>query len=478
MHIIFLFDEFDLSDNPYNNTVTQVIDTSLSEKDRAVMQNTIGLALRPFNILSVRDLLRGNGVDVQFLKTTDVIPSHNYIFYWIELNGDAGSVIGDNIFSKIPERTKRVLKDYNITVVIDYTRECPIVREEEIEKLRYMGLNVETLNPWDNIRSFMRKQQVFSKSLDIDTVLLLSHDMSSLLKNMFNEPGPTGTTNNSTLRLQNFDIFIWLYLYNLKAHDEKLYDKLYNNTSDLNKTLTAERGVPAVSSKPVLSLLGTAKLHRAYIFEQLMRTGVYPDRSNASIFWSGYSADHTKQLLAYYKKESLEDEKYDFIKQQNTSKDYTFDTDGYDNLRTQDLYINKNVLNDSLVSIVGESWIHEPVFTEKTLKTFEWKTIPLIFGGVGLLKKLHTYGFKFIPEFDYSYDNFHINDIERVWLFNKEIEKLSKMSNEQIHKLYVDNIDIINHNYNLLRSINLKSVFKELIDRLVRYKPNPVKNNI
>jgi hypothetical protein len=209
-----------------------------------------------------------------------------------------------------------------------------------------------------------------------------------------------------------------------------------------------------------------------------MRTGIYPDRSNASIFWSGYSADHTKQLLAYYKKESLEDEKYDFIKQQNTSKDYTVDTDGYDNLRTQDLYINKNVLNDSLVSIVGESWIHEPVFTEKTLKTFEWKTIPLIFGGVGLLKKLHTYGFKFIPEFDYSYDNFHINDIERVWLFNKEIEKLSKMSNEQIHKLYVDNIDIINHNYNLLRSINLKSVFKELIDRLVRYKPNPVKNNI
>ena len=81
------------------------------------------------------------------------------------------------------------------------------------------------------------------------------------------------------------------------------------------------------------------------------------------------------------------------------------------------------------------------------MKCFAWGHIPLIFGGPGLIELLVTrFGFKFIPEFSYRYDNRFHSPQERMELFREEIKKLKNYTNEDLRDLYIKNLDIIEHN--------------------------------
>lgn len=86
--------------------------------------------------------------------------------------------------------------------------------------------------------------------------------------------------------------------------------------------------------------------------------------------------------------------------------------------------------------------------TEKTLIGFHTKTIPIIFGCKGLNKILTDIGFWTANEF-FNFDDETADILE----FNKLVLKINNLKIDEIQKIYNDNIENINNNFNLLHKI-------------------------
>lgn len=93
--------------------------------------------------------------------------------------------------------------------------------------------------------------------------------------------------------------------------------------------------------------------------------------------------------------------------------------------------------------ILGTSWL-----TEKTIKNLYIGKAFLLFSGPGSLQKLHSFGFKtYHPWINEEYDliaNSHL----RLEAIKIEIDKLSKLSDEEIQSMHKEMIEVHNHNRN------------------------------
>lgn len=87
-------------------------------------------------------------------------------------------------------------------------------------------------------------------------------------------------------------------------------------------------------------------------------------------------------------------------------------------------------------------------FSEKTLLAFLTKTLPIVIGDVNLNKELTEMGFHTLNHM------FNINEngmkIDNLGRFVNAVEDVNDMELKSIEKLYNENIDKIEHNYNLV----------------------------
>lgn len=87
--------------------------------------------------------------------------------------------------------------------------------------------------------------------------------------------------------------------------------------------------------------------------------------------------------------------------------------------------------------------------TEKTIIALLTKTLPIVLGGKDYIKELETMGFYIFNEmFDFSEDS-NDNIYHRVDDYIKCIDKFNSMDLVDVKNIYLENIDKINHNYNL-----------------------------
>jgi hypothetical protein len=110
---------------------------------------------------------------------------------------------------------------------------------------------------------------------------------------------------------------------------------------------------------------------------------------------------------------------------------------------------------DTYVSIVNETGILDDVtfITEKTIRPMFNRHPFIVWGNPYTLKALHSYGFKtFDWLIDESYDECE-NANDRFNMILKESEKLNSLPIEKLHKLYYDNMEIMEHNYQHLKTL-------------------------
>jgi hypothetical protein len=110
---------------------------------------------------------------------------------------------------------------------------------------------------------------------------------------------------------------------------------------------------------------------------------------------------------------------------------------------------------DTYVSIVNETGVLDDVtfITEKTIRPMFNRHPFIVWGNPYTLKTLRSYGFKtFDWLVDESYDECE-NANDRFNMVLKEIEKLNSLPIEKLHKLYYDNMEIMEHNYQHLKTL-------------------------
>jgi hypothetical protein len=120
----------------------------------------------------------------------------------------------------------------------------------------------------------------------------------------------------------------------------------------------------------------------------------------------------------------------------------------------------KNLIKEytqSYISFIIESmngYVYNQL-SEKTIIGFLTKTMPIVYGGKDYVKELKQMGFYvWNDEFNFGKgDEFERGSIEKNKNYINTIEYYNKLSLEDIEKLYNENLDKIEHNYNLAKIV-------------------------
>lgn len=126
-----------------------------------------------------------------------------------------------------------------------------------------------------------------------------------------------------------------------------------------------------------------------------------------------------------------------------------------------DFYYNTSYVSVCIETLfVSSNEIFYP--SEKYFNHLIKGNFPLIFSGAGVIKNLKKYyNFKFPDWIDYSYDDIE-NENDRFQAYLKSIEKISSMSTLKIHKLYLRDKHILEHN----RNVFFNKPYDSLHDRI------------
>jgi hypothetical protein len=119
-------------------------------------------------------------------------------------------------------------------------------------------------------------------------------------------------------------------------------------------------------------------------------------------------------------------------------------------------FTNKSMWMDTYFSVVSETSASDDwcFITEKTVRPIIYYHPFIVWGNPGTLKVLKEYGFETFPEFfDESYDNIY-DSKKRLSIIINNLNRLCKMSIDEIHTLYQSIIPKLIHNRNLLISLH------------------------
>jgi hypothetical protein len=119
-------------------------------------------------------------------------------------------------------------------------------------------------------------------------------------------------------------------------------------------------------------------------------------------------------------------------------------------------FTKKEMWMDTYFSVVSETSVSDDwcFITEKTVRPIIYYHPFIVWGNPGTLKVLKEYGFETFPEFfDESYDNIY-DSKKRLSIIINNLNRLCKMSIDEIHTLYQSVIPKLIHNRNLLISLH------------------------
>jgi len=197
----------------------------------------------------------------------------------------------------------------------------------------------------------------------------------------------------------------------------EIYTKDYCNSSSLNNEVFSSHR----RSKHFLSLNRSPRLHRGKMFNYLK-----------------------KNNLLKYGYVSYIDENY-YV-------DGELTTNAEDN--QAGAFIEREYFENSYFNIVTETWFYEKslFLTEKIFKSVIYHQPFLLLSGYHSLKLFKELGYKtFDSIIDESYDDIKDDEI-RFSMIMDQINRLSKMTIDEVHDMYLSVKDILEYNYDHLLS--------------------------
>jgi hypothetical protein len=143
------------------------------------------------------------------------------------------------------------------------------------------------------------------------------------------------------------------------------------------------------------------------------------------------------------------------IQDAGTSIDHLLPIQGFDtSVEYRD--ISTDIFSDSYLSIVTETFFTGPLyFSEKIFNSMLYNHFFIYLGPPHSLKYLRSLGFKtWAHIIDESYDTIE-NPAERLYAVTRSLIDFVSKTLEEIQQIYQENLDIINHNRNLVLSTEI-----------------------
>jgi len=218
------------------------------------------------------------------------------------------------------------------------------------------------------------------------------------------------------------------YLKNNFVQEPKKIDKVYF-------TLMRKDSPPR---RLVNYILHIKKIHRlGYVSHNrlLDNHNSTTDYEKVEDFWARYSTKKYANKEAFHKYGLKKHVLDDTLKEDRKIQNH-FD-------------LNFNLSGKTFLELIVETDNIDRLFiSEKTMKSFLTKNIFMIFNSPRSLEYLNLLGFKtFNNIFDESYDTIE-DDFDRICFICDELKRLSFWNYSELKKLYLDNVDITEHNYN------------------------------
>jgi hypothetical protein len=239
--------------------------------------------------------------------------------------------------------------------------------------------------------------------------------------------------------------------------DQMLYDDLGHFFSKI-ANVCRYQDWNTLDHKPKLfdALLGIAKPHRIFIFNQLLANDLL-DKSFVNIHGS---TNYRSPELEAFDDPAITDHN------RTHSMDNVL---GLENGNTVSHSIPQKIYQNSWYSIVAETNPSQSNFlTEKTGKPLFSKKLFVLFGSLGLLGRLHTQGYKtFNGIIDESYDN-EPDDIKRWTMAFDQVIKLSNFDHEETYKK-IEPILVHNHNHICDHHYRLRGLKEFLNQHLIKF---------
>jgi len=214
--------------------------------------------------------------------------------------------------------------------------------------------------------------------------------------------------------------------------------------------LSISEFIPTVNKSKKFFFASTKDyLSRKYILQSLINNGFREQ---------GYLA--YKCIERCYTNESYDPNNLQLIQDAGTGIDHLLPIQGFDtSVEYRD--ISTDVFLDSYLSIVTETFFTGPLyFSEKIFNSMLYNHFFIYLGPTHSLKYLRSLGFKTWSHIiDESYDDIE-NPAGRLYAVTNSINKFLSNPIDVIKQLYIENLDIINHNRELvgLTEINHKIV--------------------
>ena len=158
------------------------------------------------------------------------------------------------------------------------------------------------------------------------------------------------------------------------------------------------------------------------------------------------------------------------IQDVSTSIDHLLPIQGFDtSIEYRD--ISTDIFLDAYLSIVTETFFTEPLyFSEKIFNSMLYNHFFIYLGPPHSLKYLRSLGFKTWSHIiDESYDDIE-NPAGRLYAVTNSINKFLSKSIDDIKQLYIENLDIINHNRNLVLATEINDIIVSAMRQAIAIK--------
>jgi hypothetical protein len=158
------------------------------------------------------------------------------------------------------------------------------------------------------------------------------------------------------------------------------------------------------------------------------------------------------------------------IQDAGTSIDHLLPIQGFDtSVEYRD--ISTDIFSDSYLSIVTETFFTGPLyFSEKIFNSMLYNHFFIYLGPPHSLKYLRSLGFKTWGHvIDESYDNIK-NPAERLYAVNRSLTDFLSNPLDEIKQIYIENLDVINHNRNLVLSTEINDTIVLAMQQAIAIK--------
>lgn len=203
--------------------------------------------------------------------------------------------------------------------------------------------------------------------------------------------------------------------------------------------------IPAINKSKKFFFASTKDyLSRRYILQSLINNGFKEQ---------GYLA--YKCVERCLTNESYDSINLQLIQNAATSIEHLLPIQGFDSsIEYGD--IPTDVFSDAYLSIVTETFFEGPIyFSEKIFNSMLYNHFFIYLGPPYSLKYLRSLGFKTWSHIiDESYDDIE-NSAERLYAVTQSLTDFLSNTLDEIKQIYIENLDIINHNRNLVLSTEI-----------------------